>query len=141
MNNNSLNRIKALYDKYKEVVHYGVFGVLTTLINIIVYWFFAHLLDVRTVPSSVIAWVAAVAFAFFTNRKWVFYSQANSVGLIIKEAISFFGCRLATGFFDWAYMYLTVDIIGLNDVWMKVIANIIVIILNYIASKFYIFKH
>ena len=114
---------------------------MTTLVNIVVYWLMAHPLGIDTVPSSVIAWIAAVTFAFFTNRKWGFNSQANTKELVIKEAVSFYACRLATGVLDWVFMYLTVDIMDFNDVWMKFIANVLVIVLNYIASKFYIFKH
>lgn len=135
------SNIKTILEKYKDIVYYGFFGVLTTLVNIVVYWLMAHPLGIDTVPSSVIAWIAAVTFAFFTNRKWVFNSQANTKELVIKEAVSFYACRLATGVLDWVFMYLTVDIMDFNDVWMKFIANVLVIVLNYIASKFYIFKH
>lgn len=132
---------KELYDKYKDILYYGIFGVLTTLVNIVVYWLMAHPLGLNTVPSSVIAWIAAVSFAYITNRKWVFHSEAHTSKGILKEVIYFFACRLATGVIDWLFMYATVDMMSLNDVVMKTTANIIVIILNYIASKLIIFKH
>jgi len=81
---------KKLYEKYKDILYYGIFGVLTTLVNIVVYWLMAHPLGRRTVPSSVIAWIAAVTFAYITNRKWVFHSEAHSSKAIIKEIIYFF---------------------------------------------------
>lgn len=134
-------RIKQLFENYKEFIYYGVFGVLTTAVNIIVYWLMAHPLGIRTVPSSVIAWIAAVIFAYVTNRKWVFHSEATARDAVIWEIISFFACRLATGALDWVFMYVTVDLLHWNDVLMKLLANVIVIILNYIASKLVVFKH
>ena len=130
-----------LFEKYKDIIYYGFFGVLTTLVNIIFYWLMAHPLGMRTVPSSVIAWIAAVTFAYITNRKWVFHSEANTKPDIVKEIAYFFFCRFATGVIDWIFMYVTVDILNWNDVLMKFIANVIVIVLNYIASKMLIFKH
>ena len=133
-------KAKELYLKYKDILYYGIFGVLTTLVNIAVYWLMAHPLGFRTVPSSVIAWFAAVSFAYLTNRKWVFHSEASTGREILREIVSFFICRLATGVLDWVIMYVSVDILGWNDVWMKFFANITVIVLNYIASKLVIFK-
>ena len=132
--------IKKILERYKQVLSYIVFGVLTTIVNVIVYWFMAHQLMIETVPSSVIAWVAAVAFAYVTNRKWVFYSDKHTSIEVAKEALWFFFCRLSTGILDWGYMLVTVDILRWNDVWMKLIANAIVIVLNFIASKLLIFK-
>lgn len=133
--------IKKLYEKYKDLVYYGIFGVLTTLVNLVVYWLMAHPIGLRTVPSSVIAWIAAVSFAYITNRNWVFHSEANTKASIFREIIFFFLCRLATGVIDWVFMYVTVDILHWNDLIMKFIANVIVIVLNYVASKSVIFRH
>ncbi len=127
-------------EEIKEIIAYLVFGVLTTLVNIVVYWLAAHPLGIKTVPSSVIAWIAAVAFAYVTNRIWVFHSETSETAGVIKEIVSFFAARLATGVIDWVFMYVTVDLLHFNDVWMKIIANVIVVILNYIASKLWIFK-
>lgn len=84
--------------------------------------------------------VAAVAFAYITNRKWVFDSKATGAKEITREVVSFFLCRLATGVLDWAWMLLFVNILHFNDVLMKAVANIIVILANYIFSKLVIFK-
>lgn len=132
--------MKTLMIKYCDVILYGIFGVLTTLVNIIVYWLMAHVLGFGTMVSTLIAWVAAVLFAYITNRKWVFHSEAESTKEIIREIISFFTCRLTTGFVDWGCMLIFVDILHCNDVVIKAGANVIVIILNYIASKLIIFK-
>ena len=77
--------IKKLYEKYKDIIPYAVFGVLTTLVNIAVYWLMAHPLGLGVMPSTIIAWIAAVLFAYITNRKWVFHSEANTRNEIIKE--------------------------------------------------------
>ena len=125
---------------FKEIAAYLIFGVLTTIVNIVVYWLAAHPLGIGTVPSSVIAWIAAVLFAYVTNRIWVFHSETTGTSGIIREMAYFFSARLATGVIDWLFMYVTVDILGFNDVYMKVIANVIVVILNYVASKLLIFR-
>ena len=132
---------KKLYDQYKDIIPYGVFGVLTTVVNIVLYWLAAHPFGLSVMASTVIAWFLSVLFAYVTNRKWVFHSEAEGFEAIIKEMVSFFGCRLATGFVDLACMFVFVDILHLDDVVIKVIANVIVIVLNYVASKLVIFKH
>ena len=132
--------MQSLYEKYKNVIPYLFFGVCTTLMNIVVYWISAHIFDMGIMPSTVIAWVAAVLFAYLTNRKWVFYSKTRETKKILKEIMTFFGCRLATGVLDWLMMYIFVDFLQFNDIFIKVIANVAVIILNYIASKLLIFR-
>lgn len=136
-----MNKVKTLYQKYASTILYGVFGGLTTLVNIAVYWFAAHPFMIPTMPSTILAWAAAVTFAYVTNRKWVFHSEAHTKNEIIKEISSFFSCRLATGAVDWFCMWLFVDVLLLNDIAIKTIANVVVIILNYVASKLIIFKH
>lgn len=133
--------IKKLWDKYKDIIPYAIFGVLTTLVNIVTYWLFAHPAGLSVMISTVLAWVLSVLFAYLTNRKWVFHSEASTRQEIIKEMVSFFSCRLATGVLDWVCMFVFVDLCGWNDVLIKCLANVLVIILNYVASKVVIFKH
>lgn len=132
--------VQKIYEKYKDVIPYAIFGVLTTVVNIVVYWIMAHPLHCHTMVSTIVAWVAAVLFAYVTNRKWVFHSEASSKEEIVKEIINFFLARLATGVIDWVCMFVFVDVLHFNDVAIKFIANVIVIILNYVASKLIIFK-
>ena len=132
--------LKELFIKYKSIIMYLFFGVCTTLVNIISYYIFAHILKSGVMFSTIIAWILAVLFAYVTNRKWVFKSYAKSKKEIFNEIVSFFSCRLATGFVDWLCMFIFVERIGLNDVIIKTLANILVIILNYVASKLIIFK-
>lgn len=132
--------IRELCQRYKDVIAYAFFGVCTTLVNVIVYWVVAHPFNMSVLLSTMIAWVVAVLFAYFTNRKWVFNSTANGFVEIAKEIVSFFSCRLVTGILDWGCMYVLVERLGFNDVVIKFLANVLVIILNYIASKLLIFK-
>ena len=129
-----------IYTKHKDVIPYLFFGVCTTLVNVIVYWLCAHPLKLGTMPSTIAAWFLAVLFAYITNRKWVFHSTAITTPEITRELISFFGCRIATGIVDWLCMLIFVEVLGWNDVVIKFFANVLVIVLNYIASKLIIFK-
>lgn len=132
--------LKRLIEQYKDVIPYIFFGVCTTLINIIVYWGTAHLFGMGTMVSTIVAWILAVLFAYVTNRKWVFYSTAVTSKEIISEMIKFFGSRVATGVVDGICMFIFVELLEWNDVIIKFSANILVIILNYIASKMIVFK-
>ena len=80
------------------------------------------------------------SFAYLTNRKWVFHSEASTRKEIIRESVSFFLCRLGTGVLDWVLMYLLVDCLHWPDLWVKTGVNILVILLNYVASKLLVFK-
>ena len=90
--------------------------------------------------GTVAAWALAVLFAYLTNRSMVFHSTAAGAQEIMKEIGSFFACRLGTGVVDWAIMFVFVTVLHFNDMIIKILANIIVIILNYVLSKFVIFK-
>lgn len=121
----------------KEFTFYMIFGVLTTLVNILVYLFFAKICGVYYVTSNILAWFFSVLFAYVTNRIWVFESKNTN---IIKEAILFFGGRLFSGIIDTGLMYLFIDMLFLNDVISKFVVQVIVIILNYVFSKWIVFK-
>lgn len=135
-----MERIIELIKKYKELITYGIFGVLTTIINIVTYAFLYNQLGVSNVVSNVIAWILSVLFAYVTNKIWVFESKSTEPGVLLREMVSFFGCRLATGLLDLAIMYVTVDVLALNSTLMKCISNVIVIVANYVFSKLVIFK-
>ena len=123
-----------------QIILYGIVGGITTAINIFAYWLCTRLLHIPVVASTVIAWTIAVLFAYWANRKFVFHSTINSFSGIFKEASEFFFFRIATGVLDVIIMYVFVDVLGFYDVVIKAASNILVIILNYIASKIIIFK-
>lgn len=131
---------KELVKKYRDVIPYLFFGVCTTAVNVIIYWIVAHPLNAGVMLSTLAAWFGAVLFAYVTNRKWVFRSTANTLKEILNEMVSFFICRLATGFVDWACMLIFVKQLHMDDMFIKFFANILVIVLNYIASKLVIFR-
>ena len=116
---------------------YLVFGVFTTVVNIVVYFLSAELLHINYLISNALAWFLSVLFAYITNRKYVFESNSQN---ILKEAVSFFSSRLATGILDMVLMWLFVYFNVVNDVIAKVIVNVIVVVLNYVLSKLDVFK-
>ncbi len=85
--------MKHLIEKYKDVIPYAVFRVLTTVVNVFLYWLCVHPFGIGTLISTIIAWIVSVFFAYLTNRKWVFHSEAHGVKAIVKEIIYFFACR------------------------------------------------
>lgn len=129
-----------LMKKYREVILYLIFGVLTTLVNLISYFLLTDVARVNYLFSNVLAWVLSVLFAYGTNRVWVFQSQAKGTAAIVKEMVSFFGARLFSGGLDMGIMFVCVSLIGLPDGVIKILSNILVIVLNYLFSKLWIFK-
>lgn len=125
----------------KEVLLYLFFGLCTTVINVIVYEICHDFLQIKNVVAVCIAWIFSVIFAFITNKLCVFRSSSFQALILMKEAISFFACRLMTGFIDVAIMYITVDKLYLNALFWKIVSNAFIIVLNYIASKLVIFKN
>lgn len=132
--------MRDFYKKYKDIILYAFFGVCTTLVNVVSFGIISYTVNMTATLGAVIAWGFAVSFAYCTNRKWVFHSEAEGFCNIAREISSFFLCRLATGIVDWLCMWIFVDIYGLHDMLIKLLANILVIILNYIASKLMVFK-
>lgn len=132
--------LMSLFKKYKSFVFYGIFGVLTTLVNILCYNFCYSKCGVSNTVSNIVAWILAVLFAYFTNKIWVFESKSWEWHLIKREISAFVSCRLATGILDLIIMYICVDILGMHALLMKIASNVLVIILNYVFSKLIIFK-
>lgn len=134
-----MKKIKELMTACQEIIAYLFFGVCTTLVNIIVY-FICRTFEMSAAAGTVTAWILSVLFAYVTNRHWVFECRAESVTGVFREALSFFSCRLATGILDLAIMVFFVDLLHQNDMLIKIISNALVIILNYLASRFFIFQ-
>ena len=125
----------------KETILYLVFGILTTVINIAVCGLLADILKWDIYLSNTIAWILSVIFAFFTNKIFVFNSKATDAKILLKETVSFLIARLISLGFDMLAVWLMVDLWGVN-IWIgKIISNIIVIIMNYIFSKLFIFNN
>ena len=135
-----MNKIIEALRKNKQLLLYLFFGICTTAINTICYWLLYDALTLSNIVSTILAWLAAVLFAFVTNKVFVFESKRTNTTDRIYEVISFFGCRLLTGILDVAIMAFAVDMLQWNGLLWKLISNIIVTIINYIASKFFIFR-
>ncbi|MEK4947539.1 MULTISPECIES: GtrA family protein [Carnobacterium] len=132
--------MKELVNKYAEVISYLIFGGLTTVVNIIVFYLFDSILDVHYLFANAIAIIASILFAFFTNKKYVFKSSTPTVKLWLKEFSLFVSFRLLSAVFDMGSMWLLVDGLELNTNIAKIITQFIVVVLNYAFSKFFIFK-
>lgn len=136
MTNSSPNKIL----NPKELFNYAIFGFGATLTNIISYYILADLIGIDYLVSNALAWIFAFLFAYVTNKLWVFESKSWDKEQSVPEFIEFFGFRLFTGILDMVLMYLFVSIMLMDGLFSKIIVNIIVIIINYVASKFIIFK-
>lgn len=136
----TLKKFSILYLKYKEMILYLFFGGCTTVINTVVYIVLYEYIGVTNLASTIAAWFLAVIFAFVTNRSIVFESKTTDFKGRLIELFSFFGCRLMTGFLDVGIMVAAVDWMKWNALLWKIVSNVLVIIINYIASKFFIFR-
>ena len=135
-----LKKLADLYISHQEVMRYLIFGGLTTAVNILIYAICYYVFHIENGISNVIAWILSATFAYITNKIYVFDSKVKTKHDLFKEIVYFYGCRLLTLAVDQGIMILTVDKLGWNALLMKIIANIIVIILNFIFSKLLIFK-
>ena len=135
-----MEKIRKIIEKYWDVLSYLFFGVLTTVVNYLVYLPCYNLLNLSASVSNAIAWVVAVAFAYLTNKPWVFKSYDWSRQTVIPELTKFVGCRVGSGVLETGIIFLTVDLLGWNGNIMKLVTSVLVVILNYIGSKLLVFR-
>ncbi len=129
---------KNLYIKYKEVINYLFFGFLSFVVSMVTYYLARICFDY--ILSNLISWMIAVIFAYVTNKLFVFESKVDSKQKLLKEFFSFVASRVFTLVLETLVMYVMIDWMHINDMVVKVIAQIIVILTNYILSKLIIFK-
>lgn len=137
----NMKKILAIYKRHEEIINYLFIGGCTTLISLIAYYFSVFTFLNPNVSwelqlANIISWVVGVIFAFITNRKIVFKSKNVKV---LKEVEKFLGARIVTLLIDMLFMYVAVTLFLLNDKIMKIISNVIVIVLNYVFSKLFVF--
>ena len=139
---------KNLTEKQKEIVLYVFFGVLTTIVAWVSYYFFRWVfigfgIDGTTIPV-ILHWIVAVTFAYFTNRKWVFQSKENRAAGIFREMFMFYAGRLFTLGVMTVLMYLLIDMTGrsggLYELLVFGFVNAVVLVLNYVISKLFVFR-
>ena len=141
-----LKKLADWYRKHQEGMRYLIFGALTTIINILTYAIFASFIlknlptdELRVNISEIIAFIVALIFAYVTNKIYVFNSKTKNIKQLVKEITSFTSCRIITEIISILMMNMAIWF-SINDIFMKVVANIVVIILNFVFSKIIIFK-
>ena len=149
-----MKNIKKLFIKYKEPVMYIIFGVLTTLVNFMAFWLFTKIFGEQLyLVNNAIAWVAGVVFAYITNKLFVFESKSWSAKVLSKEIPEFLGARIFSFLVEEGGMLLFISVLGLGEknltllnftvtgqFIVKILLAVIVVVMNYVFSKFFIFK-
>lgn len=149
-----MKMIKKLFIKYKELITYVIFGVLTTLVNFFAFWLFTKIFGEEFyLVNNAIAWVVGVIFAYITNKLFVFESKSWNLKVITKEITGFLGARIFSFLVEESGMFLFITVLGLGEKSLtilsltitgqfivKILLAVIVVILNYIFSKFFIFR-
>ncbi len=133
------DKIKALFIKYREVILYLVFGVLTTVVSFASYYALLWC-GVHYIVAQVISWAAAVAFAFVTNKLFVFEDKDKSGGALLRQIWQFVSVRIASGVIETALLWLLVDVLTLGEGIAKIPVAVITVVVNYIASKLLVFR-
>lgn len=141
-----MKTIRDLIQRYKQTILYLVFGVLTTAVNLATYTVFVELLRVEMTVSNAVAWVVGVIFAFFTNRRFVFESQEFGTAAILRQFLSFTAGRAVSGVIEITLptllfnLGLTAELFGVRGSVAKISVSVIVIVLNYVFSRFFVFR-
>ena len=135
-----MEQIKKILFRYQDVISYLFFGVLTTVVNYLVYLPCYNLLGLSASVSNVIAWVFAVAFAYLTNKPFVFKSHDWSKKVVIPELTKFVGSRILSGALETVIIFVTVDLLMCNGNVMKLVTSVLVVIVNYVISKLLVFR-
>lgn len=138
-----MQQYKTLYLNlfFSSYGRYLFFGGLTTLVSLVLFLFFFRVCHLPAWASNLIAWWPSVVFAWWTNRSWVFQAPKGlPAGALIRELVSFTVSRICTGVLDVLLIGLTVDCLGWHDLLMKILVGVLIVILNYLASKLIVFR-
>lgn len=131
-----LRIVNSFYKKNKEILLYLFFGGLTFLVSISSYAVFNIRIGWNALTANIASWMLAVAFAYVTNRTWVFESSTDRGSNLIKEITSFVGGRIATLVFEELILFIFITELEMNSILIKIVAQVVVIALNYVISKF-----
>lgn len=132
-----IKKIFGLYEKYKEIFWYLVVGVLTTVVSFVTYALFVYLCNMDAVLAEALSWACAVLFAYPTNKLLVFRNHSKK---IVREFLSFVLSRVATGVFGVVFIAVFVNMLHGNEMVMKIISNVVILVLNYVFSKLITFR-
>lgn len=135
-----LRLFEPFYKKHKEGLLYLFFGGVTTLVSFAVFWLFEGPLALDALVANLISWIAAVAVAYITNRIWVFTAHAEGLFAVSLEILSFYLSRVATFLIEEALLLLFVTWLALPAMPVKIAASILVVLLNYVFSKIFVFR-
>ena len=135
-----IERLRSLIEKYWDVLSYLFFGVLTTVVNYLIYLPVYNFCGLSAALSNMIAWVGAVIFAFLTNKPFVFRSHDWSAKTVVPELTKFVSCRIASGVLETVILFLAVDCMNWNGNIWKLVTQVLVIIINYVGSKLLVFR-
>ena len=139
-----MNNVINLYKKYQEIINYLIVGVLTTVVSIVTYFLFSLILDIENnilfILANVLSWICAVIFAYITNKKFVFNTTTSNKKEEIKVFSMFVSSRITTLLIELAFMFITVKVILINHKIAKVIAQFILLVLNFVLNKLFVFK-
>ncbi len=139
------HRFKYIWQHYQQLILYSIFGILTFLVDTGLFFIFSILFELNDIPwlmhsCSIVSTISAITFAYITNRKYVFKSKASSHKDVLKEISEFYIARGFTMILAEILLHITVVVCGLSAPIMKLAVNVIVIVLNYVFSKLWIFK-
>ena len=135
-----IEKLRNIFSKHKDVVVYVVFDILTTVVSYCVYFPLYNLASLSAAVSNVISWIAAVLFAFFTNKPFVFHSYDWSAKIVSVEFVKFVGSRIGSFIVETGLIFLLADLLQWNGNLVKVAVSVIVVIMNYLASKLIVFR-
>lgn len=132
--------LNPFWKKKKDIVLYLFFGGLTTVVSLASFGIAFYTFSINEMISNTISWILAVAFAFFTNRVWVFHSPTKTVKAFLYQLITFYGGRLLSFGMEMLIIFIFITKLGYNAMLIKIIAQIIILIANYIISKTIVFR-
>lgn len=135
-----MTKIKELFQKYREVIMYLLFGGLSFFLNMGLFWLIVTKLGMNALIGNVICWIIVVMFQFITNRLWVFDGKTDSFGAFLKQMGAFYGGRLLTLAIEEGIIFIFITLMKLPDMPVKLAAQVIVIVLNYVISKLLVFR-
>lgn len=133
-------KIREIIYKNKEILLYLIFGGLTTLISLFTFYLFNVVFEINEHIANVVSWVAAVLFAFLTNRGIVFNSKTTTTKAFLEQMVKFYAGRIATLLAEEVIIFIFITKLGFNSMAVKILAQVLVVVLNYVISKTLIFK-
>lgn len=135
-----MKKNKELLEKYREVISYIFWGVMTTLVNYVVYFVCTKVFGIDYLIGNVVAWFLSVLFAFWVNKVYVFRSYEKDMKTMIREFGSFVSARVFSGVLETGMLALFVETLHFNSDVVKIAASVLVVVINYVLSKLIIFK-